>query len=108
MDETSNNLEILEASVVAAPNTKLEIKNNIKILGKSFRDLTRIAKVVGLTMSPDALEKRMRALQQQHQQQYLQTMELIKKIREDNKQLRVDLQQIQLQSLKPLNPNTDK
>lgn len=109
MDETSNYLEILSSSsVVAAPNTKLEVKNNIKILGKCFRDLTRVSKVIGLTRSPDALEQCLRALQQQNQQQYLKMMELIKETREENKQLRVDLQQIQLQSLKPLNQNTDE
>jgi len=62
-------LESLESEVANAPNTKREIKEGIKDLGKSLRDLFKNAATIGLTRSPDAIEAKLQAIQVQQRKQ---------------------------------------
>jgi hypothetical protein len=93
LEDTFTCLEVLEASVAAAPNTKLDIKNGTRSLGKCFREFTKIAKAIGMVRSAGVIEQRLRVLQQQHQHQHLQMLEKIKELQEDNHQLRRSLKQ---------------
>jgi len=55
----------------------------------------KIAKSIGMTRSPEAIEQRLRVLQYQHQQQHQLTLEKINELKEDNNQLRASLKQSQ-------------
>lgn len=84
-------LEGLDAAVAVATNTKLDVKNGIKTLGKSLREFARMAKVLGMTRSTDPMEKALRTLQLQQHQQHQQLIKMIEELREDNKQLRLNI-----------------
>jgi len=74
MVKSKKDLESLESEVANAVNTKREIKEGIKELGKSIRELLNNAAILGLTRTPDATETRLQAIQylQRKQQQQLE------------------------------------
>lgn len=80
LEDTQRQLESLEASVRAAPNTKTDIKTVTRSLGICFRDFLSIAKKIGITKTPDTTEQRLQGLQPQQQQQHAVTMKLINEI----------------------------
>lgn len=86
LEDILNGFEKLEASVNAATNTKTDIKQGTRAVGISLREFAKIAKLIGMTKSPDTTEERLRSLQLQQQQQHLQTLEIIKKLGMDRKQ----------------------
>lgn len=95
LDSTTVLMESLEAAVQAAPNTKTDIKMAIKSMGTSFRELIYLAKGLGIARSPDAIEQKVRALQQQQQQNHALTLEQLSAIRMEQArfQQQTDIQQ---------------
>jgi len=81
LDSTMALMESLETAVQQAPNTKTDIKAAVKSIGLTFREFASFAKMLGIVRNPDAVEQRIRALQQLQQQQHSQTLKLFSELR---------------------------
>lgn len=64
----------LEAAVIAAPNTKTDIKTSTRDLAATLREFLKVSKALGLTRTGDTSEQRLASIlqAQQHQQQLQQ------------------------------------
>lgn len=63
VEESMKNLERLETEIASAPNTKLSVKDSAKAMGLSFRELIKVAKIIGMVRSPEAVTQRLRDVQ---------------------------------------------
>lgn len=77
MEDAHRLMDSMEKIVFASINTREDIKQGIKELGKTFRELQKYSKMLGFTRDPDALEK---WLEEQFHKQ-LETYEVVKEIR---------------------------
>jgi len=81
LDSLVTVMETLEAAVQAAPNTKLDIKTGVRSMGVNLRDFKGISKMLGMVRNLDAVEQRIKLLQQQQLQQHSQSLKLMSEIR---------------------------
>lgn len=81
LDSLMDVMGTLEAAVQAAPNTKLDIKTAVRTMGVNLRDFKGLAKMLGMVRNPDAVEQRIKSLQQQQLQQHSQSFKLMSEIR---------------------------
>ncbi|CAI6369044.1 unnamed protein product [Macrosiphum euphorbiae] len=81
LDSLMDVMGTLEAAVQAAPNTKLDIKTAVRTMGANLRDFKGLAKMLGMVRNPDAVEQRIKSLQQQQLQQHSQSFKLMSEIR---------------------------
>lgn len=65
MEKTHRLMESLEEIIIMATNTRVDIKIEIKELGKSFRGLQKYSKTLDMNRNPDVVDLRLK-------QQYLQ------------------------------------
>jgi hypothetical protein len=72
----------LKINIQTATNTRGDIKSGIKDLGACIREFTKVANVLGMTRTPDAVEKCLK--QQQLQQQ--NSLDMLKKIQAAQRQ----------------------
>jgi len=85
----TKHLEIVKKEVSVATRTKWKIKEDVRNLEISFRDLSRdllkAAKLIGMIRSPDVVEHRLLVVQQQQQQQQQLQFQQMKKTSEEMK-----------------------
>jgi len=74
-------METLETAVQAAPNTNLDVKTAIRTMGVNLRDFKGLSKMLGMVRNSDAVEQRIKLLQQQQLQQHSQSLKLMSEIR---------------------------
>lgn len=76
LEEVNIYLEKVEKEVALATKTKWEIKEAVKDLGRSFRDLLKADKQFGRAQPTDTVDQRLRTVQQQQQLQHTNNKEL--------------------------------
>jgi len=65
LEEATRHLEQVENEVALATKTKWEIKEVVKDLGRSVRDLLKAGKLIGRVQPTDAVDQRLRTVRQQ-------------------------------------------
>lgn len=95
LEEVNIYLEKVEKEVALATKTKWEIKEAVKDLGRSFRDLLKADKQFGRAQPTDTVDQRLRTVQQQQQLQHTNNKELHQQQREQLEQIKEIMEAMQ-------------